>query len=72
MTDSTRIRRDMRVSASQHAKIKLAAGYLCCSMNQFVIDAALEQATRILAAEVARLAHMPPLVNSGQAGEDRA
>jgi hypothetical protein len=34
--------------------------------------AALEQATRILAVEVARLAHMPTLAISSQTGEDRS
>lgn len=71
MTAPTKIRRDMRVSASQHAQIKSAAGYACCSMNQFVIDAALEKATLILNAEAERLGRL--LLNTPHhTGEDRS
>lgn len=72
MTAPTKIRRDMRISVSQHAQIKSAAGYDCCSMNQFVIDAALEKATLILAAEAARLNPIPTLVTPHHTGEDRS
>lgn len=38
------IRRDLRVTAEEHAKIKRAAGLLGVSMNRFVTDAALGKA----------------------------
>ena len=72
MTTPTKIRRDMRISASQHAQIQLAARHTCCSMNQFVIDAALEKATLILAAEAVRLGPIPTLVTPHHTGDDRS
>lgn len=40
------IRRDLRVTEEEYAKIKMAAGLLGVSMSRFVIDAALGKAMR--------------------------